>query len=1444
MNDSLKTARIFPGLYRCRRWDIPLRILHIIIIYNLIYILPSLDNNVHAASAERFENLSIKHGLSQNSVFDITQDHDGFLWIATGAGLNRYDGRQFLIFSETQSEGENIIPLLSNGSIHDIEIDPENNLWLATQKGLNYLNPRTRQIKYFFHQPGDPASLSNDLIRSVTLDKTGYLWVGSNDGLNKLNTKTYAIERFHGSGENENCTKRLRTVMLDRAGMVWTGGNGNRVCLFDPETKTFQTIDYQDTPELSRNTAIRDIFQDSDTLIWIATVAGLFRYNPQTGERKAYLHDPNNINSLVYNWTQNIKEYNNRYLWIATSSGISRLDKKTDTFKNFSYRKYSGSGPNWTSYFSVFIDHSGLVWLGADGGGIDKFNPRQDAFHLINDGGNPGYTLSNTSIWSITKAYDYLWLGSSNGLNRYDFVTGKIKHYFHDPKNPNSLANDLVNHIIEGDNRHLWISTQNGFSYFNIDTEQCTNFLNSSENPNSLQNNTFIYKTLDQKNRLWMAAFLSGIIVFDTNSKTPVLHLMHDPQNPNSLRSNAVNVLYENQEGIIWIGTLKGLDYYDTRTEQLHHYKLFDDQVQNNAPEIISLKENTNKQLLIGTPFGLIVHDRKNQKNLFFSKKDGLSNDHIYALEQDHQGFIWISSNRGLSRINPETREIKNFDVMDGLQGYEFNGNSSFYDNQYLYFGGYNGVNYFAPETIQTSTYIPPIAITSVRISGLPLEGHDFNSPVHLTHNENFFSIEFSSLDFSYPEKNQYAYKLEGFDKDWIHSGNRNFATYTNLDGGSYLFRVKGSNKYGQWNEQGARLAIEIKQPPWKRWWAYLSYSLAALFVFFAILRFKTLSDSRVLADNIRRMTTDLTHTLDLDMILFQLAQHLQQILPYDRIMIFLKQNEVFQKELDLCQHNKESLPMPQDTKDRILSYTANQQHPIFLITNEDYTKAGVSSNEINGNNLVCLPLNIRSNMVGAILLMNSKQHNFRNDNINIAVTLSAHASAAIDNARLYEETRQLAFYDNLTGLENRRLFKERLEHALKTLQRKNSDIALFFLDLDQFKHINDTLGHEAGDALLIEVGKRLSGCVRAQDSVARIGGDEFTILLNDVNDIKGASTIAEKILKTFEKPLSLEGHQLNISTSIGIALAPRDSMDANILMKNADMAMYKAKELGRNNYQFFTEEMNIRLIEHLTIKHELRLALEKNQFQLFYQPIYNMSTFHADGAEVLIRWRHPQKGLIPPDVFIPRAEETHLIKDIGKWVFQEACQHLRYLQMHGFPSLALSINLSVNQIMYDTHLVESIATTLHTFQINPALIRMEITETILINNLDKTIHVLHQLKNLGVSLAIDDFGTGYSSLSYLKQLPIDFIKIDRAFISGIPNDAEDTEITAAILAMVHKLKLKVVAEGVETREQLLFLEKNGCDFAQGYFFSKPIPFEHLLEFLERSPVKRLTAVE
>lgn len=432
----------------------------------------------------------------------------------------------------------------------------------------------------------------------------------------------------------------------------------------------------------------------------------------------------------------------------------------------------------------------------------------------------------------------------------------------------------------------------------------------------------------------------------------------------------------------------------------------------------------------------------------------------------------------------------------------------------------------------------------------------------------------------------------------------------------------------------------------------------------------------------------------------------------------------------------------------------------------------------------------------------------------------------------------RMAFYDTLTDLANRRLFQDRLAQAIDHCSRKETTAALLYLDLDQFKRVNDTLGHEAGDNLLRQVANRLTECVRTEDTVGRPGGDEFTILLFDVASPSDAGVVAEKILERLREPITISGHNLVVTTSIGITVLPTDGKDANILMKNADLAMYRAKERGRNNYQFFREEMNTNAIKRLRIENELREALEQEEFVLYYQPKVDIALQRMIGVESLIRWNHPKNGLLPPGEFIDVAEETGAIVEIGNWIIQEACRAGRKLREAGGDDFTTAINISPRQFR-DPNLVNFIRKCLRESKLDPSNLEIEITETMLMHDVEAASETVQRLHKLGVNIAIDDFGTGYSSLNYLKKFPIQTVKVDRSFVMDIPSNQDDMAITAAVIAMAHRLNMQVVAEGVETRAQLKFLHENDCEYAQGYLFSKPEPLDEVMTILNRRKVKR-----
>ncbi|HEV8231053.1 MAG TPA: EAL domain-containing protein, partial [Thermoanaerobaculia bacterium] len=436
------------------------------------------------------------------------------------------------------------------------------------------------------------------------------------------------------------------------------------------------------------------------------------------------------------------------------------------------------------------------------------------------------------------------------------------------------------------------------------------------------------------------------------------------------------------------------------------------------------------------------------------------------------------------------------------------------------------------------------------------------------------------------------------------------------------------------------------------------------------------------------------------------------------------------------------------------------------------------------------------------------------------------------------EQVKHLAFHDALTGLPNRLLFNDRLTIALAQAHRTHQKLATLYLDLDRFKVINDSLGHSVGDELLRRVADRLRVSVREEDTVARLGGDEFVILVPRISTAKDAETVARKILAAIRLPFAVEERDFFLTTSMGVSLYPSDGVDAEALVQNADTAMYRAKEQGRDNYQLYAPAMSSRAVERLSLENRLRQALQNQELVLYYQPIVDLRDGGVRGAEALLRWRHPERGLLQPATFITLAEISGLIAPIGRWVLQTACAQIRAWQAMGHSGLTVSVNLSPRQFQ-QADLVSQVAEALSANGVEADRLDLEITESSAMENAELTINTLWELRKLGVGISMDDFGTGYSSLNYLKRFPIDRVKLDRSFVQDVVTNSEDAAIVRAVIAMAHTLKLVVVAEGVENENQLAFLRQQRCDEMQGFLFSPPVDpreFEKLLQRRQALP--------
>jgi diguanylate cyclase (GGDEF)-like protein len=450
-------------------------------------------------------------------------------------------------------------------------------------------------------------------------------------------------------------------------------------------------------------------------------------------------------------------------------------------------------------------------------------------------------------------------------------------------------------------------------------------------------------------------------------------------------------------------------------------------------------------------------------------------------------------------------------------------------------------------------------------------------------------------------------------------------------------------------------------------------------------------------------------------------------------------------------------------------------------------------------------------------------------------VARSNHQAAQLEiekRKEIEQELAKQASFDSLTSLPNRALLMDRMTHAIAQAKRSNEQVAILFFDLDHFKTINDSLGHNIGDLLLQATAKRLVKCIRESDTAARLGGDEFVVMLTCLKSAEDAMPVVHKCLNVLAEPFKLAGHNVNISTSIGISIFPKDGQDANQLLKRADTAMYRAKADGRNHFQFFTEELNQQVSNRIKLEGYLRKALARKELFLHYQPLLDLQTGKMLGVEALLRWQHPKLGTISPVEFIPIAEETGLITTMGEWVLQTACQQLKVWQEQGFANLKVSVNVSACQFKHKD-MVTQVQQVLTATKLVPECLELELTESTLLADINSSMIMLNQLKALGVSLAIDDFGTGYSSLNYLRRLPVKKLKIDRSFINEVSADPKAEAIILAIIAMANSLGLRVLAEGVETADQVQFLRKHGCHEMQGFYFSRAVTAEEITRLLQ-----------
>ncbi|MBU1700592.1 MAG: response regulator [Candidatus Eisenbacteria bacterium] len=833
------------------------------------------SNNPSMGIQTNFVQISLNEGLSQSIVKCIIQDQRGFMWFGTEDGLNRYDGYDFRIFKHNPDDANSP----SYSDILTIMEDSRGLLWIGTfHGGLNCYDPATNTFTRFQSTDGSSGFLSNEIVHSLTEDRSGAIWIGTDLGLNRYDPAAGTFKQFLSDSENPKSISgnTINALFTDRSGTVWIGTDNGLDILHTPDvTETRGSFDAvpaysfkrvgntSETSKFPQNITVQALIEDDDGVLWVGTgESGLIKFDKYNNQVTSYTFDPSDPNSINSDNIQAICLDASGILWIGTNNGLNRLDRHTGHLTRYNRLQNSPGSLSRDDVRALYADRSGVLWIGTYGGGVDKLDLESKAFVHYKPNTITGGMLSHSIIWSVIEDHQgILWIGThGNGLDRLDRTTNSLENFQPDPSDPNSLSNAFVRCIYEDRAHVLWIGTNGGgLNRFDSESKLFTSFRHDPDDPKTISADQIRTIYEDRGGVLWIGTYGGGLDSFDRQSST-FSNYKNDTTNPHSISNNYIRSIYEDEDEaghVLWIGTEGGgICRLDRETGMFTRY-LNDPDNPNSLSEnhVFSIVEDSSGILWIATyAGGLNRYDRQTGAFTSYTIQDGLASNAIYGILQDDHGILWLSTNMGLSKFDPRTETFRNFDTRDGLQSNEFNG-GSFYRSARgeMFFGGINGFNAFFPDDIMDNPYLSHVIITDILIFNKSVTiGSEINASVILdraitdtkdivlSYREDVFTFEFSGLHFVTPERNQYAYMMEGFERDWNYVGSRRFATYTCLPPGDYVFLVKSSNSDNVWNENALSLNISITPPFWQTLWFRSIVILIALFFIIAFYRFRT----------------------------------------------------------------------------------------------------------------------------------------------------------------------------------------------------------------------------------------------------------------------------------------------------------------------------------------------------------------------------------------------------------------------------------------------------------------------------------------------------------------------------------------------------------------------------------------------------------------------------
>lgn len=1223
----------------------------------------------------KFEKLSIEHGLSQSTINAIIQDNDGFLWFGTQSGLNKYDGSKFTIFVHDDSDSASI----SENWITSICQDKYGNIWVGTLGGgLNKLDVHTEEFIHFIHDPNNKLSLNNDKVQALYCDDENNIFVGTDGGgLNIYNSKQNIFKHYIHDPENLNSisSNRINTIYRDKSGNIWIGTQDRGFCKLNWVNKNFANFrrfenDPEDKYSLNNNSVLT-IYEDSKGILWVGTEQGLNKYDLAQNKFESYTNDPFNENSISNNIVQSILEDKNGNLWIATDGGLNIFDKKNKLFsRNLNDpSKLNSISSNDTKL--IFKDKSGIIWIGTKGGGLNKFNWTRTIFkHYRNISGNPN-TLIDNNVYSIfiDKA-GYLWIGTNKGLHKFSKNRKKLLAiYNHNPNDKNSISDDLVRVIYQDNEGTMWFGTsKNGLNKYIESKNNFIQYKHDPSEPGSISNN--IIRTIyeDSHDNFWIGTW-EGLDKFDKKSGE-FYHHKYNPEDPNSISDNRVRCIYEDKSGVLWIGTYNGLNLYDRDNNKFYHY--FHDPKNKNSishNRILVIDEDYREGIWIGTyGGGLNRYDKDKKIFIRYTSKEGLVDNSIYAILFDDEQNLWASTNKGLSKFSLLSKRFKNYNVNDGLQSNEFNGGAYFKDNNgEIYFGGINGYNSFFPKDLTENNYVSPILLTSFKVYDKKIrleKSITQTEKIKLSYKQNFISFEFASLDYKNPNKNKFAYKLEGFDENWTYCGNRQYANYTNLEGGEYLFRVKGTNSDGLWNVQGTNVLIVITPPFWKSWWFILIVSISiVIFVYWLFrLRIKRIEKNRIeLKKQVRERTAELISTnrnlrkakeesqrresqallinkvgqrisseLDLNSLLNEIVESVCDAFSYSGVMLLLYDKSKNGLALQSISGSYKNI-FPADMlllKDEGMIGKAFSSKEIQLSNdvthNEDFV---LKSDEVTKSEL-SVPILDGKKAIGVLDIQSDKLNQFDDTDISTMETFSTQIAAAIKNANLYEQA-QLEI-------------NERKKTQLELLQSRDS-LALAKRETDYI--LNNV---EEGLFLInkkFRIGSQYSKALEKIFEKKDLGDSDFLKFIEDKVTIKLFESTNEFMDLMFDAAVNEETmNDLNPLTEIELNFA-----DENGISTTSKFLSFKFKRIYEGNKINELISTVIDITDQIMLRNKLKESESKTKKQMEWL----LNILHVDPQLLKDFVESVQKEINSIEFYMKEGNQNHNFRETLENVYR-----------------------------------------------------------------------------------------------------------------------------------------------------------------------------------------------